>query len=268
MVSDKLLATAISVVPMLVGLGMIYRSYTSRKLADTMAEKDPTPIGTLQPGDGLVELEGRARADDERSAAPMLDTEGVAVTTNVERRDIRDAPGDQPGQRTVWNTVHSDRTVHDFSVEDDTGSVPVDIPSDGELNIAIQTTTVGKTTRRPHTSSRSSTRRTAWTPTRSTSGGTVRVSSRTASPSTDWANRRPERTANSSLPVTSVPASSSSRTSPRSNWLSRKPVEGSVGISSAACSSSWVRESCCSSGSADSGAGDKTQALASPPTQQ
>jgi hypothetical protein len=45
-------------------------------------------------------------------------------------------------------------------------------------------------------------------------------------------------------------------------------VEGSVGISSAACSSSWVRESCCSSGSADSGAGDKTQALASPPTQQ
>lgn len=144
MVSDKLLATVISVVPMLVGLGMIYRGYTSRKLADTMAEIDPTPIGNLQPGDGLVEIEGRARAEAERSAAPMLDTEGVAVTTSVERRDIRDAPGDQPGQRTVWNTVHSDRTVHDFSVEDDTGRVPVDIPSDGELNIAIQTTTVGK----------------------------------------------------------------------------------------------------------------------------
>ena len=143
MVSDRLLLTAVTALPMLIGAAVIYKGYTSRQHAATIEETDSTPIGELQADGGLFEIKGRARGRGETSTAVMLDREGVAVTTSVQRRDTRSSPGDNAGRRTVWNEVYGDRTVHDFAVEDDTGSIPVDVPDEGDLTIATQTVSVG-----------------------------------------------------------------------------------------------------------------------------
>jgi hypothetical protein len=144
MVSDQLLLTAVTSLPMLIGAAVIYKGYSSRQQAAVMEETETTPIANARTADGLVQLEGTAQADGDLSTAVMLDAEGVAVTTSVERRDVRNSPGDQGGKQINWNSVYDAGAVHDFSIADDTGTLPVVVPEEGELSIATQTITVGK----------------------------------------------------------------------------------------------------------------------------
>ena len=117
----------------LAGLGgfMMYRTRQGRERASAIEEDGETTVDALQPGGGVVGVEGVARATgDDRVTAAMIGRDGVAVRTVVEER-VADAVGES--RRSDWQTVYADGDYVPFVVDDGTGTVAVE-PPDGSVS--------------------------------------------------------------------------------------------------------------------------------------
>lgn len=111
------------------GAYMLKRTYERNQHAAEVESTDPTAVGDLQPGDGPTVVEGTARAvGDERVEAPMLDSEGVYVYTQIEERSAREV-GEQTGP--AWETLYTESDAVPFVIDDGTGEIPVEKPERG-----------------------------------------------------------------------------------------------------------------------------------------
>lgn len=137
-------------VAMVVGGGVIYKSHQSRQSAADVEAIERTDIADLTPGDGLVEVQGKARVGDGGTIdAPIAGTEGVVVETRIgEHVGYRDADDgtidandsfdehDHDGKGIAvgsskteerWTQVHADFSAVPFRVDDGTGEAIVEV---------------------------------------------------------------------------------------------------------------------------------------------
>lgn len=133
---------AFSILPValaLVGIGIVFLTYRSRRRAETIEAADRTAVEDLQPGSGLAAVVGEARPlEDRLLTAHLLGSEGVARVTTIQRR--RDRSYDHEGHTSTtsrWVDLYSDSKYVPFAVDDGTGEVAIDVPTAGR--IALET---------------------------------------------------------------------------------------------------------------------------------
>lgn len=136
-VTGKLALSVLPALFVLGGVGMAYKTHQGRERADTVAGAERHDAASLEPGDGLVAVEGTARATgDDLVPATMAGTEGVVVRTVVEQR-AAGAVGDK--RKTDWDTIYADGNYVPFAVADDTGEAAVEPPDGDVSNVTVDT---------------------------------------------------------------------------------------------------------------------------------
>lgn len=125
----KLAVSAFSVVFVVVGLYAMHRGRNERARSERIAETETATIRDLQPG--TAEVKGTARPANDASvvASPITGEEAVATYVEMEEWET----GGEGGGN--WETKHEERTAVPMVVDDGTGEVRVELPTDGELNV-------------------------------------------------------------------------------------------------------------------------------------
>lgn len=133
----QFLISAFSAVFVVVGAYQLNRGRIERAKSARIARTETTDIRDLQPGP--VEVKGVAQpTEDERTVtSPISRQSALATTVEVEEWESNGQGGGS------WETKHEERHAVPMLVDDGTGTVRVDLPVDGELNVEKTQTEVG-----------------------------------------------------------------------------------------------------------------------------
>lgn len=129
MLTEKLLFSGLSSIPILIGLGLIYAGRRRRKMAAEMAATETTPIGDIEAGDAPVAVGGEARPVSGTASATMLGTDAVRVGTFVQRW-MGGADDSSP-----WRAVYRNDDRVPWLIDDGTGQLTVDATRQGDIEI-------------------------------------------------------------------------------------------------------------------------------------
>jgi hypothetical protein len=123
--------SAFSLLFVAVGVLTMKKGWASRSKSKRIEETETTPIRDLEPG--TVEVKGTAQLAEggEMLQAPFSRTDALATTVEVEEYHSN---GEHGGS---WDTEFEDQHMTSLVVDDGTGTVSVDLPPDGELNLEL-----------------------------------------------------------------------------------------------------------------------------------
>lgn len=133
----KLAISGFSMLFLVVGLHTMNKGRLERAQSRRIAETETTPIRQLQPG--TAEVKGTAQPAEDASLLESPITDRTALATYVEVEEW-ESSGQGGGS---WQTKHRAQTAVPMSVADGTGSVQVELPSDGEMNVETEQWEVG-----------------------------------------------------------------------------------------------------------------------------
>lgn len=133
----KLGWSAFSLIFVAVGVLTMKKGWASRSKSKRIEETETTPIRDLEPG--TVEVKGTAQLaeDGELLQAPFSKADALATTVEVEEYHNNGQHGGS------WDTEFEDQQMTSLIVDDGTGTVAVDLPPDGELNLEMRKKKVG-----------------------------------------------------------------------------------------------------------------------------
>jgi len=124
-------------VSVVVGLYMVNQGRKRRARSIRIAKTETTHVRDLQ--QGTVEVKGTARPADDADPMESPITAADSLTTHVEIEKYQSS--NQGGGS--WKTIHEEQRSIPFLVDDGTGKVRVEPPSDGTANVEQIQTTVG-----------------------------------------------------------------------------------------------------------------------------
>ena len=110
------------------GLFTMNKGRKERAQGGRIAETETTEVRDIQPG--TVEIKGAGRLPEEATAleSPFSRTEAMAVHVEIEQWETSDQGGN-------WETIFEEETAEPIAVDDGTGEVLVDLPSEGGLDL-------------------------------------------------------------------------------------------------------------------------------------
>jgi hypothetical protein len=133
----KLLMSGFGLVFVVVGLYTMNRGRKQRAQSERIADTETTRIRDL--GGGTAEIKGTAHPADGATAMESPITRADALAFHVEVEEW-ESGGDSGGH---WETEHEEQRAVSMTVDDGTGEVRVEPPSDGGLNVDLTRTKVG-----------------------------------------------------------------------------------------------------------------------------
>lgn len=132
MVSDLLFGLGIGALFAFVGLTEVYRGLARYREEASVTGTEARPVADIEPGE-TVAVQGTVRAvGDRRAGGPLFGESGVVVGTEVA---IPPSSADDTAEE-----VHQGVRSRPFVVEDDTGSVRVEVPEAATVEPAEKTT--------------------------------------------------------------------------------------------------------------------------------
>lgn len=139
MVQDLLIKlgwSGFSLVFLIAGLYTMKRGREERAQSERFINTKTNEISDLQPG--TVEIKGSAHlaADATAIESPIRKNEALATHVEIEQWE-------SSGQGGHWETIHEAQQTVPLTVDDGTGTVRVEFPSYGELNVEANRTEVG-----------------------------------------------------------------------------------------------------------------------------
>jgi len=131
MSSHTLPVLAVAVGAVLVAAYGVYRTRQSWQLRAAISSASDASAGTLQAGQGPIELNGTARAAEHTFRSPLTDQHCVAyrfVKEDKQKKRVRDHTSDGNRYKTKyeWVTIHDEASGAPFYVDDGSGRVLVD----------------------------------------------------------------------------------------------------------------------------------------------
>ncbi|WP_247729504.1 E3 ubiquitin ligase family protein [Halovivax limisalsi] len=133
----QFLISGFSAVFVVVGAYQLNRGRIERAKSHRIARTETTDIRNLQPG--TAEVKGRVRPAEDATTLSSPISEEPALATRVEVEEW-ESSGQGGGS---WETTHEQRNAVPLLVDDGTGTVRVELPADGELNVEKTRTEVG-----------------------------------------------------------------------------------------------------------------------------
>ena len=120
-----------------VGLHTMNDGRKERAKSGRIADIETTRIRDLRPG--TAEVKGTAHPAEDATAleSPITKTDALATQTEVEEWESSGQGGGS------WETIHETETGVPIIVDDGTGEVRIELPSDGGLNVEQTRTEVG-----------------------------------------------------------------------------------------------------------------------------
>lgn len=118
-----------SIVFVIVGLITMNKGRKEWVQSERIAETETTQVRDIKPG--VVEVKGSAQLTEDATVrkSPLTNTDAIAVHVEVKEWDT---DGHGAGN---WKTIFEESTAEPMFVEDGTGEVLVELPTEGELNL-------------------------------------------------------------------------------------------------------------------------------------
>lgn len=112
-----------------VGLYLMNRGRKLRGQSKRIADTETTPVRDLQPGVAEVKGSAHPAEDGDIMESPITLADSLATQVTVEKYQSSSQGGGS------WRTIHEEESAVPMNVDDGTGEVRVELPTDGKLNV-------------------------------------------------------------------------------------------------------------------------------------